>query len=79
MVLQELDANLHLKKSRWSKARPAVDFIHSLLVKRHPRVRGQRASEAALSKLKFDELVADDSILNCAFQMHKSSNMVVSS
>jgi len=78
MVLQELDVSLHKTNLGKEKSRQPVKFIYSLLSTKHPRVKGQKASEAAISKLKFDELVADDSILNCVFQMQKNNDIVVS-
>jgi len=80
MVLQELDYLMHNNSSTTVKTniRPAVNMIHSFLSNRHPRVKGQRAAEALISKHKFDELVADDSILNCAIQLKSSNAYVVS-
>lgn len=80
MVLQELDHLSHNNDSATAKKhiRPAVNTIHSFLSTRHPRVRGQKASEALISKHKFDELFADDSILNCVMQLQSSNTLAVS-
>lgn len=66
MVLQELDHNIH-RKTKSTAFRTAAKFIHSLLSAKNPRVKGQRATEAIIGK-EFTELMADDSILNCAMQ-----------
>jgi hypothetical protein len=73
MVLQELDE----KKGNDRKnkrpieekgAQSATKFMHELLLKRHPRVIGQRASEAANSEKEFEPRNPDDQILLCALQ-----------
>lgn len=81
MVLQELDVGLHQKAKpgqSLAQMRRPVQYIHSLLASNHPKIKGQKAYEAAISKLKFDEIVADDSILNCAVQNLKINTTVVS-
>ncbi|XP_021948746.1 transcriptional protein SWT1 isoform X2 [Folsomia candida] len=80
MVLQELDVGLHQKAKpgqSLAQMRRPVQYIHSLLASNHPKIKGQKAYEAAISKLKFDEIVADDSILNCAVQNLKINTTVI--
>lgn len=67
MVLQELDYKIHSNKTGF---RGAAKFIHSLLSNNHPRVKGQKATDAIIGN-DFNELMADDSILNCAIKCSK--------
>lgn len=78
MVLQELDVGSHKRGKSQDEMRRPIRFIYTLLSTKHERVKAQKAAEAAISKLKFDEIVADDSILGCALQNQKANNAVVS-
>ncbi len=69
MVLQEIDHKIHTKSIN-SEFRDGAKFIHSLLSKNHPRVKGEKASDAVIGN-DFNELMADDSILNCAIKCSK--------
>lgn len=70
MVLQEIDHKIHQKSEKNSGFRGAAKFIHNLLSKDHPRVKGEKATEAIIGN-DFNELMADDSILNCAMKCSK--------
>lgn len=76
MVLQELDGN----KGRMpgSNGRSAINLIHKLLSMRHPRVKGQKASDAAQVVPGYDR-IEDDSILQCAEQCQSADATVVRS
>jgi len=68
MVLQELDLKKGNSQRGQKQLQSATRFMHDLLLKKHPRVIGQRASEAASSEKKFEPKNADDQILLCALQ-----------
>ncbi|ODM90368.1 Transcriptional protein SWT1 [Orchesella cincta] len=72
MVLQEIDfkTKRHTNSSSFNGFRSANKFIHSLLSSKTPNVKGQKATEAIIG-MEFNELMADDSILNCAIQYSK--------
>ena len=84
MVMQELD--LVGKQARPSNsrssdklntslaARKSISFIHDLLDSKHPRVRGQKAFDAALAQEQFKAENADDRILQCALQCVQNSH-----
>ncbi|CAL8110552.1 unnamed protein product [Orchesella dallaii] len=77
MVLQEIDFNIHRGKtsSKVQQFRSASKFINNLLSSKTPNVKGEKAAEAIIG-MEFNELMADDSILNCAIQYNKISQYV---
>ena len=77
MVLQELDGSKG-RTVAGNNSRSAINLIHKLLSTRHPRVKGQKASDAAKVMPGYDR-IEDDSILQCAEQCQSAENVVVKS
>lgn len=77
MVLQEIDYNIHKFKDTEKRKlfQNAAHHIHALLSRKDKRVRGQRAVEALIG-IEFNELNADDSILNCVIQHSRIPKLV---
>lgn len=70
MVLQEIDRKNKNDPCKTASFQKASSYIYNLLNSKHPRVKGQKADEAIIG-IEFTELMADDSILNCAIQYSK--------
>jgi len=77
LVLQEIDVKIHRESVNQPATgfRKAAKFIHKLLSNKTPKVKGQKATEALMG-MEFNELMADDSILNCAIQYNKMSQFI---